>query len=308
MIDEEELKEKLRKILPEVLEEGLGENTYYLTNDKLHLSASTPKTQLEGAETDGKNLSLRENAGVLEVYDEASGAKIGSISPDFYTKADTPKLHVEGTETDAGTYSIREDAGKIIIRDEVGAADVAQIDIATGNVELLGDYTIDPTVNKDTPAVTLAGTETGAKTLSLKESAGVAQVYDEGAGARVSLPLSETPPDLPQSGLAADATGVKWTSVQKLKIDPSRVKSVTLRATWAATDTDSVTAIEVYDETATSVLGSVSGNTGTNSEGAISGFTAGNIVTLRANVTTLSATTGATTDVDYCLLELDLEI
>jgi len=80
-MDEKELKEKLRKILPELLEEGLGNGTYYLTNDKLHISASTPKVQLEGTETNAKNLSMRENAGELEVYDEAAGAKVYGIYP-----------------------------------------------------------------------------------------------------------------------------------------------------------------------------------------------------------------------------------
>ena len=199
MIDEKELKEKLKKILPEVLREGLGEHTYYLTADTLHISAATPKVQLEGTETGAKNLSLRENAGVIELY-------------------------------------------------------------------------------------------------------------DEGAAARVALPIAIIPPDIPQTGLDATATGVKWTSVVKLKIDPARVNSVTLRATWTASDTDSVTAIEVYDITAAAVLGSVSGNTGTDVEGTITGFTAGNLVTLRANVTTASAATAASTDVTYCLLELDLEV
>lgn len=111
-------------------------------------------------------------------------------------------------------------------------------------------------------------------------------------------------PDSNQSGLAADSTGVKWTSNFKLKIDPNRVVSAVIRATWTASNTDSVTAIEVYDETASTVLGSVSGNTGTDMEGNVSGFTAGNLVTVRLNVTTASATAGATTSLTYAVLEI----
>jgi len=81
MMDEKELKEKLRKILPELLEEGLGNGTYYLTNDKLHISASTPKTQYEGTETGGGNLSIRENGGGIEVYDEAVAARQYNLYP-----------------------------------------------------------------------------------------------------------------------------------------------------------------------------------------------------------------------------------
>lgn len=111
-------------------------------------------------------------------------------------------------------------------------------------------------------------------------------------------------PDSNQTGLDATTTGVKWTSNFKFKIDPSRVVSAVIRATWTASATDSVTAIEVYDETAATVLGSVSGNAGTDAEGAVSGFTAGNLITVRLNVTTASATTGATTDLVYAVLEI----
>lgn len=111
-------------------------------------------------------------------------------------------------------------------------------------------------------------------------------------------------PDSEQAGLAADSTGVKYTSDFVQQLNPQNLNSATLRASWTASQTDSVTAIEVYDEAAGSVLGSISGNTGTDTEGSISGFTAGNSVVVRANVTTASATSGATTDVVYIVLEL----
>lgn len=111
-------------------------------------------------------------------------------------------------------------------------------------------------------------------------------------------------PDSNQTGLASDSTGVKWTSNFKFKVDPQNLKSAIIRASWTATATDSVVAIEVYDETAGAVLGSVSGNTGTNAEGSVTGFTAGNLVTVRLNVTTASATAGATTDLLYVVVEL----
>ena len=209
-IDKERLKALLRELLPELMAEGIvktikgGDHTYYLTNDRLHIAAATPRIQLEGTETGGKNLSIRENAGKIDLYDEAGAAVLAFL-------ANTAKT-----------------------------------------------------------------------------------VFT------VPIPI----PDSQQSGLAADSTGVKWTSAFKLKIDPTNLKSAVIRATWTASHTDSVTAIEVYDETAGSVLGSVSGNTGTNAEGSVSGFTAGNIVTVRLSVTTASATTGATTSLTYAVLEL----
>ena len=79
-IDREKLKALLKELLPELMAEGIvktikgGEHTYYLTNDSLHLAAATPKVQLEGTEADAKNLSIRENAGYIEIYDEDSSA------------------------------------------------------------------------------------------------------------------------------------------------------------------------------------------------------------------------------------------
>ena len=108
------------------------------------------------------------------------------------------------------------------------------------------------------------------------------------------------------TGLAADSTGVKAES-GRFKINTSNLNSVTLRATWTASATDSVTAIELYDVTSGTVIGSVSGNTGTDSETSISvsSITSGDLFELRVEVTTASATSGATTDVNYGVLELE---
>ena len=108
-----------------------------------------------------------------------------------------------------------------------------------------------------------------------------------------------------QTGLDAASTGVKYTS-GKFKLDTNGLKSAIIRATWTASDTDSVTDIELYDETAAAVVGSVSGNAGTDAESAdlSGGITSGNLHSLRVDVTTASATTTATTDVDYGILEL----
>ena len=109
-----------------------------------------------------------------------------------------------------------------------------------------------------------------------------------------------------QSGLAADSTGVKYEG-PRFKIDTTQVKSITLRATWTASNTDSETAIELYDVTAGSVIASLSGNAGTDQETSIdpANITSGNLLELRVNVTTASGTSGATTDVKYAILEID---
>jgi len=108
-----------------------------------------------------------------------------------------------------------------------------------------------------------------------------------------------------RTGLAADSTGVKAEGA-RFKIDTTGLKSITLRATWTASHSDSTTAIELYDVTAGAVRGSVSGNTGTDVEASISpsDIVSGNLHELRVNVTTASGTAGATTDCIYAVLEL----
>lgn len=51
----------------------------YMSNETAHLSGVNPKVQLEGTETNAKNLSIRENAGVTEIYDESTGTVIMTI-------------------------------------------------------------------------------------------------------------------------------------------------------------------------------------------------------------------------------------
>lgn len=46
----------------------------FLKNDQIHVSAATPKVKLEGTEASAANLSIRENAGNIEIYDETGTA------------------------------------------------------------------------------------------------------------------------------------------------------------------------------------------------------------------------------------------
>jgi len=109
-----------------------------------------------------------------------------------------------------------------------------------------------------------------------------------------------------RTGLAADSTGVKYEG-PRIKLDKTQIKAITLRATWTASHTDSVTAIELYDVSAGKVIAKVDGNTGTDVEASVDlgNVTTGNLVEIRVNVTTASGTAGATTDVKYALLEID---
>ena len=112
--------------------------------------------------------------------------------------------------------------------------------------------------------------------------------------------------EVAQTGLAADSTGVKWTSVDLIftAAEIACLKGAYIEATWTASATDSVTSIELYDATGAAVITSVSGNAGTNVRSTAGSITAGNTLNVRVSVTTDSATTGATTDVTKAVLIL----
>ena len=107
------------------------------------------------------------------------------------------------------------------------------------------------------------------------------------------------------TGLAADSTGVKFTSVVKLKLNARHLKKIRLRASWTASETDSVTEVRVVGSESGTIV-SVSGNTGSDAEAeATSGWTDGEYIYIEVAVTTASATSGATTDLTYAIVELE---
>jgi len=118
-----------------------------------------------------------------------------------------------------------------------------------------------------------------------------------------------TPQDcLNQTGLAADSVGVKFTSVVRYRLKARHLKKIVLRATWTASNTDSVTEVRVVGTVSGKIV-SVSGNTGTNAEGsATTGWSDGEYIYIEVAVTTASATAGATTDLVYAIVELEYGI
>jgi len=117
-------------------------------------------------------------------------------------------------------------------------------------------------------------------------------------------------PDSTQTGLAADSTGVKWISKFKLKWDTRHLKGVRLRATWSCTATDAVIKIAIKDDTTGADIVTLSGNSGTNSESSVTApaVTSDGLATVYAEVTTASATSGATFNIDYVIVELEIGV
>jgi len=128
---------------------------------------------------------------------------------------------------------------------------------------------------------------------------------------RLELPLSILTNE--QTALAADATGVKYTAPYNILISADMLqsaKAVYIEGHIEASAADSVTAIELYDVTAALVRGSASGNAGARVRSAdlLASLVAGNEHTARINVTTASATAGATTGVRRIALVLVIGI
>ena len=268
-----------------------------LGNELLHASGVNPKVQLEGTETSAKNLSIRENAGVIEVYDETSGTVVMTLE-------NHSARHKQGGADEVVGIALFDTAAN---RPAAGTAN--RFFLATNTWELSQDdgsawQTIGTLGGLSLPSHQARHIAGGADALSGLTKA---QMAADTAQWAIIIPIiSETP----RTGLTADATGNKWASIniipQAAEIDC--LKGAYVEATWTATATDSVTQIEIYDTTAAASLVSVSGNAGTDVRSSAATLTAGNTINVKVNVTTASATGGATTDVTKALLILQMGI
>ena len=51
----------------------------HISNNKIHISGDLPKIHLEGTESGARSLSIRENGGVIEIYDEVNNFVVMTI-------------------------------------------------------------------------------------------------------------------------------------------------------------------------------------------------------------------------------------
>lgn len=109
-------------------------------------------------------------------------------------------------------------------------------------------------------------------------------------------------PEGGQTGLAADTAGVKYEGATRQLLDPRLLedaRSVYLEAATAVSAGDVTVTVELYDDTAVAVAAShaiTGGSTRSRSADINASLTPGNEVHVRYNVTTASATAGATFD------------
>lgn len=131
---------------------------------------------------------------------------------------------------------------------------------------------------------------------------------DDGSGNKV-ISFNCAGPQMETKTVAADSTGVKASSA-KFKLNTKYLKSLLLRASVSSIPSDATVRVEVYDATSGTVLGYVefAGATGEKSAEITSGYSDGDLIQIRINVTVASATAGSTATVDYAIVELNYEI
>lgn len=109
------------------------------------------------------------------------------------------------------------------------------------------------------------------------------------------------------TGLPADSTGVKYSSA-KFKFSASSVKQLVLLSSISSIPSDAVVVVGVYDETAGSyvVQRTYNGATGEYEDSVSDNLPSdGDMLSIRVEVTTASATSGSTFDLDYAVLLAD---
>lgn len=117
-------------------------------------------------------------------------------------------------------------------------------------------------------------------------------------------------PDSHQTGLNATSTGVKWTSRFKFKWYKTLLKTVTIRASWSASATDSVEKICVKDIQSGKDVVCLQGNNGSDQEEStddLSNITDGGLWQVYSAVVKASSTSGAKYSIDYVVVELTYE-
>lgn len=139
--------------------------------------------------------------------------------------------------------------------------------------------------------------------------------YGKMAANTIQLPIYlNLQPEGQATGLVADATGVQKEGYKHFILDLNilkHAKAAYIEVAKASSAGDEVTAIEVYDDTAAAVADSLSvtgATTHTRSVDILASLTAGNEIHVRWNVTTASATTGATFDAQAAFLVIEIGI
>mgnify|MGYP000433294650 FL=1 len=195
----------------------------------------------------------------------------------------------------------------IVISDEVNDVDVLEIG-RNGVIRVIGNLNDDLELPFGADKDFTARYDATNDDFRIKDAVNAVDLFRLKKNTVVGYTVPVAPQDcINQTGLAADSTGVKFTSVVRTKVDARYLKKIRLRASWTASHTDSVTEVRVVGTT-TGTIASVSGNTGSDEEAEGTSFSDGELVYVEVAVTTASATAGATTDLTYAVIEFVYEM
>ena len=183
-----------------------------------------------------------------------------------------------------------------------------KINLPTKRITLIGDVDDDLKINFGRTNKYALWYNSTNDTIVISDEVNDVDLFSLKRNSIVGYTVPVAPQDcINQTGLAADSTGVKFTSVVRTKVDARYLKKIRLRASWTASHTDSVTEVRVVGTT-TGTIASVSGNTGSDEEAEGTSFSDGELVYVEVAVTTASATAGATTDLTYAVIEFVYEM
>ena len=191
----------------------------YASNETMHVSGVNPKVQLEGTETNAKNLSIRENAGVTQIYDENSDEVIMTIE-------EHANRHKEG----GGDYP-----GYYLHINKSGSSEAAGVSGAYGTASTItpdsGYYSILPHLI----TATVGGTIASGETITVK----VTISYDDGTNNDLATKSATNTGDL-----TWDLTEISGSYVNGSKITSISVAASSSDSSTSATVVGNVKGIE----------------------------------------------------------------
>lgn len=252
--------------------------------DSAQISGETPGLRLSGSETSGGDLTIRENAGTIELYNEATDSVATSWNLN-------PGLSIANTDHAATDH----EAG--------GSLEVTHNNLAITSSDhhtrpVAGTLLSEDANNNFNVTHTAADHEAGGS-LEVTHNNLTLTASDHHTPSTSSRDLQ---PEGMQAGLAADATGVQYSGAMYQYIDGALLadgRAVYLEAATNSSAGDEAVTVEVYDPAGAAVLDSLAitgGSTRSRSGDISASLTADSEVQVRWNVTTASATAGATFD------------
>ena len=164
-------------------------------------------------------------------------------------------------------------------------------------------------VEENNPKINLIDKATNTR-IFIENNGGNLRIYDPATGtAKLRFTTIMTQIET-KNGLPADSTGTKVYS-PIVRVSGSHIKSLVLRVTIPNIPADAVVTVSIYNVTQGTTITSVtaSGAPVLGAEATAStGFSDGDLIQILVDVTTASATQGATFNLDFAVVEANHEV